>query len=66
MLPLFLSYAKAFGDKGVALPWAGRDRRFTLEPAELWSFLLPNDLIATAKIEALPLNDEQRRVLNDL
>ena len=65
-LPIFLSYANAFAEKGAALPWSGRDRRFTLDKKELWSFLLPNDLTATAKITGLPLNDDQRRVLNEL
>ena len=55
-LPSFLSYSTAFAEKGCALPWSGRDRRFTLDPAELWSFVIPDELTQTARIEALPLN----------
>ncbi len=54
-LPTFLSYATAFADMGCDLPWPGRDRRFTLERAEVWSFVLPEALERISRIEALPL-----------
>ncbi len=64
-LPRFLAYAETFALMGSRLTWPGHDRRYTLDRREIWRFHLPDYLRETACVEALPLNDVQRTVLNE-
>ena len=47
------------------MPSPHRDRRFFLTPSEVWSFILPKKLVVHRTLEALPLNEEQVRILNE-
>jgi len=64
-LPIFLSYADAILEIASRLPNPHRDRRFVLTPSEAWSFILPQKVVMHWTLEALPLNKEQVRILNE-
>ncbi len=63
-LPRFLAYAEAFALRGNRLVWPGHDRRFTLDPRKIWKAQIPEYLRETCDLQALPLTDAQRAVLN--
>ncbi len=63
-LPRFLAYAEAFALRGSRLEWPGHDRRFTLDRRKIWRFHVPEHLRETCNLQALPLTDDQRAVLN--
>ena len=63
-LPRFIAYAEAFALMGSRLSWPGHDRRYTLDRGKICGFHLPDYLRESASVEALPLTDPQRAVLN--
>jgi hypothetical protein len=63
-LPRFLAYAEAFALRGSRLVWPSHDRRFTLDPRKIWRVQIPEHLRETCDLQALPLTDAQRAVLN--
>ena len=64
-LPRFLAYAEAFALRGSRLEWPGHDRRFTLDRRKIWRLHVPEHLRETCNLQALPLTDAQRAVLNE-
>jgi hypothetical protein len=64
-LPQFLAYADAFGRMGCHLVWPGHDRRYTLNPQTIWHFRIPAHLQRTCDLQALPMTDKQRAILNE-
>jgi hypothetical protein len=63
-LPRFIAYAETFALRGSRLVWPGHDRRFTLDPRKIWKAQIPEYLRETCDLQALPLTDAQRAVLN--
>jgi hypothetical protein len=47
------------------MPTPRRERRFALTPKEVWRFIVPRRLMVHRKLEALPLNEEQLKDLNE-
>ncbi len=64
-LPTLLWYAEAILEMASPLPTPRRDPHFALTRSETWTFVIPQKLIVHKTLEALPLNDEQLRVLNE-
>ena len=64
-VPRFLAYAEAFALQGSRLKWPGRDRRYTLDRRKIWRFHVPEQLRETRDLQALPLTNAQRAVMNE-
>ena len=64
-LPRFLAYTEAFALRGSRLKWPGQDRRHTLDRRKIWRFHVPEHLSETCDLQALPLTDAHRAVLNE-
>jgi hypothetical protein len=64
-VPILLSYAEALLEIASRLPSPRRDQRFALTHSELWRFTIPQNLVMHRTLEALPLNEEQLRILNE-
>ena len=64
-LPTFLAYADCILDMACNLPSLARDRRFAINRSEAWVFTIPEMLIRTVPLVALPLTEEQGRILNE-
>ena len=64
-LPRFIAYAETFALMGNRFPWPGHDRRYTLDRREIWRFHVPEHLRETCNLQALPLTDNQRALLNE-
>ena len=64
-VPILLSYAEALLEIASLLPSPRRDQRFALTHSEVWKFIIPQKLVVHRTLEALPLNEEQLRILND-
>lgn len=64
-LPIFLAYAEAFLDLGCTLPSQARGRRFVLTRPEAWVFAVPDNAVPAVRLEALPLDDSQQRILDE-
>jgi hypothetical protein len=64
-VPILLSYAEALLEIASRLPNPRRDQRFALTHSEVWTFIIPQNLVVHRTLEALPLNEEQLRILND-
>jgi hypothetical protein len=64
-LPILQSYAEALLEIASRLPSPHRDQRFALTRSEVWRLIIPSKLIVYRTLEALPLNEEQRRILNE-
>ena len=65
-VPILLSYAEAILEIASRLPSPHRDQRFALTRSEVWSFIIPQKLVLHRTLGALPLNAEQRQILNEL
>ena len=63
-LPTFLAYAEAILELACALPSFAGNRRFAVNRAEAWSFIMPEQ-IGPAQLLPLPLNEEQVAILNE-
>jgi hypothetical protein len=61
-LPAFLSYADCFREMALRLPAHRAGQRSAVEP---WTFIVPERLRQAVRLEALPLNEEQLKVLNE-
>jgi hypothetical protein len=64
-LPILLSYAESILNIASRLPSPHRHRRFALTRSDVWTFIIPQKLVVDRTLEALPLNGEQRRILNE-
>jgi hypothetical protein len=64
-LPTFLSYANCFLEMARSLPSPASDRRHSIAHSKTWMFTIPKDLRKTVTLEALPLHEEQWRILNE-
>ena len=64
-IPVLLAYAEALLQIASRLPSPNRDQRFALSRSEVWSFIIPQKLIMHRTLEAPPLNEKQRRILNE-
>jgi hypothetical protein len=64
-IPILLSYAEAILEIASSLPNPHQEQRFALTRSEVWSFLMPPNLVVRRKLEALPLNEEQLRIFNE-
>jgi len=62
-IPALLSYAEALLDMASCLPSRHRDQRFALTRREVWSFIIPQKLVVHRTLSALPLNEDQVRIL---
>lgn len=62
-IPIFLAYAESFLDLAGTLPYRRRDNGVVAMRREAWVFTVPANLSQKAEIGALPLNDEQIRIL---
>jgi len=63
-LPTFLAYAERILDMSCVVPSPSRDRRFAVTRSEVWSFTIPQRL-TPVKLLTLPLNEQQRAILNE-
>jgi len=64
-LPTFLAYANVILDQGSALPSPDSRRRFALTHSGAWNFTIPETIVGKPRLHIAPLNDWQRRILNE-
>jgi hypothetical protein len=61
-LPTFLGYADCFREMALRLPPHPARQRSAIEP---WTFTIPEEHCQIFRLEALPLNKEQLKLLNE-
>jgi len=64
-LPTFLAYADSFLDLAGALPDRGRNQRYALTRSVAWTFVIPEGLVQSTTLVALPFSAAQRRVIDE-
>ena len=64
-LPEFLGYADNILEKASRMRMRGARAGFALRRSEAWTFILPAHLRRAKRLIPLPLNDEQRAIIND-
>jgi hypothetical protein len=64
-LPKFVAYANSLLDLACAVPSPESIGRFAMTRSKAWSFIIPDHLVETVRLDSLPFSAEQKCILDE-